>query len=31
MIATFDQTKAANVTFITTEGYTTPGSSYGGL
>lgn len=31
MIATFDQTKAADVTFVTTEGYTTPGSSYGGL
>lgn len=30
MAATFDQTKAANTTFITTTGYTTPGSSQGG-
>ena len=31
MVATFDETKTANTTFITTAGYTTPGSSYGGL
>jgi hypothetical protein len=31
MLATFNDTMAANTTFITTTGYLTPGSSYGGL
>ena len=31
MIATFNETKAANTTFITTTGYITPDSKYGGL
>ena len=30
MTATFDQTKPANVTFVT-SGYNTPSSSYGGM
>jgi hypothetical protein len=31
MIATFNDTVAANTTFITTSGYTTPNVSYGGM
>lgn len=31
MVATFDDTVAANTTFITTSGYTTPSASYGGM